>query len=167
MPFRFLTCPISPYAVHRRGVRRALPSSPGPQADAPSCAVTKPRKGLPYHRRSPARTGFFIGWSPLQSFPRLVMRVRRRQPAAVDMLWYGPYRPLQSGVESGSVLLLSQFNLERGSLAARLVLRDCCAGATHLHGALPSALANFTQHPRRERLHSRSPHGSIFARLSG
>jgi hypothetical protein len=43
------------------------------------------------------------------------------------MLWYGPYRPLQSGVELGSVFLLSQFNLERGDLLLGLCERGRCA----------------------------------------
>jgi hypothetical protein len=75
------------------------------------------------------------------------------------MLWYGPYRPLQSGIELGSVLLLSQFNLERGDLLLGLCERGRCAadlrdefvkgGAVHLQSPFPIA----TRRPRQ--LHSR------------
>jgi hypothetical protein len=67
------------------------------------------------------------------------------------MLWYGLYRPLQSGVELGSVLLLSQFNLERGDLLLGLCERGRCAADLRDEFVKGSAVHCSP--------HSQSPHG--------
>ena len=49
----------------------------------------------------------------------------RQPPGANNTLWYGLYRPQQSGagIELGSVFLLCQFSLERGDLLLGLCER--------------------------------------------
>jgi hypothetical protein len=147
--FPLLDLPQSPYTVHRRGVAEHFRLA---QADSVTRSNQDP-EGLPPSLPSARRLLHWLVPHTIPSAPRytpLRMRVCCRQPAAVNALWYGPYRSLQGGVELGSVLLL-QFSLERGNLLLGLCERGRCAANLRDEFVIGGAVHCSP--------HSQSPHG--------